>query len=152
MAKTKQELIDSIRAAIEGADIQFNPEHMATIEHIGTCFGAQFENRIRSLKNRLGTDGIDKIIEYCRAQHARYREIQDRHRAEIRGLKDRLAANPAMNRLCLYAGDVHVITESPVTFGMTVLTPDGTTCLTNITAENIFPMLAELLDSVDHPP
>ena len=152
MAKTKQELIDSIRAAIEGADIQFNPEHVATIEHIGTCFGAQFENRIRSLKNRLGTDGIDKIIESCREQSARYREIQDRHRAEIRGLKDRLAANPAMNRLCLYAGDVHVITESPVTFGMTVLTPDGTTCLTGITSENLFPMLEELLDGLDHTP
>jgi hypothetical protein len=35
---------------------------------------------------------------------------------------------------------------------MTVLTPDGTTCLTNITAENIFPMLEELLNSFDHPP
>ena len=113
MAKTKQELIDSILAAIDGADILFNPVHVATIEHIGTCFGAQLENRIRSLKNRLGTDGIDKIIESCREQSARYRKIQDRHMAEIRDLKDRLAANPAMNRLCLYAGDVHVITESP---------------------------------------
>ena len=141
MAKTKQELIDSIRAAIDSADILFNPEYMETIEHIGTCFGEQIENRVRSLKNRLGTDGIDKIIEYCRGQHARYQKLQDRHRAEIRDLKDRLAANQAVNRLCLYVGDIHVITESPVTFGMTVLTPDGTTCLTNITAENIFPML-----------
>ena len=152
MAKTKQELIDSISAAIDGADILFNPEHMATIEHIGTCFGEQIENRVRSLKNRLGTDGIDKIIEYCRTQHARYRKIQDRHMAEIKDLKDRLAASSAVNRLCLYVGDIHVITESPVTFGMTVLTPDGTTCLTNITTENIFPMLEELLDSFDHLP
>jgi hypothetical protein len=61
MAKTKPELIDSICNAIDGTDILFNPEHIVSIEHVGTCFGTQMENR-SALLRRHGTGGLPRVV------------------------------------------------------------------------------------------
>jgi len=152
MAKTKQELVESICKAIDDSPCQYNPEHISKLSHVGTCFGDNFVNRIRTLKDRLEKDGIQQILDHCRNRATEYRSMQERHSSDIRNLKDLLTSNSAVNRLCLYIGDIHVIEEKPLVFGMTVLTPDGSTALAGITHDNIFRMLDDLLATYDHLP
>ena len=137
MAKTKQELIDSICSAIDGMPIMHNPEHVENLGTIAICFGKDIENRIRTVLGRLGEDGLARIAEHCRSRTAEFKNMQERHSRDIRGLKDTLAGNRFVQMLNIYPADIHVVSERPLLFGMTMICPDGPVCFSMASTDQI---------------
>lgn len=119
--KTKEELIDGIIKAIDQLTVVENTTELDSVDLIDSCFNKKISNRIKDVADRIGQDGIETILEHCRAKGAEFKKLQERHSADIRAFKSLFASDPRVTGIPLYPANVHVVTENPLTFGVTMV-------------------------------
>lgn len=149
--KTKEELIAGIKTAIDGTPAMYDPSQISTLDHLESVFGSAIRNRIGSMKNRLEKDGIAELIAYCRSKATEYDRLQEKHAADIRNFRNELSNNRILKMMGGYPGDLHVVSENPLMYGMTLVLGDGPVALANFTEDTLNMMLEDIAETCDLP-